>query len=286
MSQNNFNLDFESFQLLLLEMAQQCAVDKLLQLVTSSLASNNNVVLARVWMLAPGDICDTCKEYAGCLDKSRCLHLMASRGFSIDNTTTWNTIGQSSFRRFPIGVRKVGLIASSGQPIIISTIGSNSEWIADMAWVKKEHIVGFVGQPMIYKGEVLGVLAMFTRVALGQEALGLMRMIADHLAYAVSNARAFAEIKHLKRQIEKENAYLREEVNIAQSFNGIIGKSYALQEMLRQIVLVAPMDTSVLITGESGTGKELVARELHARSKRARHPMIKINCSAIPKNLF
>ena len=82
-SQNNFNLDFESFQLLLLEMAQQCAVDKLLQLVTSSLASNNNVVLARVWMLAPGDICDTCKEYAGCLDKSRCLHLMASRGFSI-----------------------------------------------------------------------------------------------------------------------------------------------------------------------------------------------------------
>jgi transcriptional regulator with GAF, ATPase, and Fis domain len=285
-SQNNFNLDFESFQLLLLEMAQQCAVDKLLQLVTSSLASNNNVVLARVWMLAPGDICDTCKEYAGCLDKSRCLHLMASRGFSIDNTTTWNTIGQSSFRRFPIGVRKVGLIASSGQPIIISTIGSNSEWIADMTWVKKEHIVGFVGQPMIYKGEVLGVLAMFTRVALGQEALGLMRMIADHLAYAVSNARAFAEIKHLKRQIEKENAYLREEVNIAQSFNGIIGKSYALQEMLRQIVLVAPMDTSVLITGESGTGKELVARELHARSKRARHPMIKINCSAIPKNLF
>lgn len=139
---------------------------------------------------------------------------------------------------------------------------------------------------MIYKGEVLGVLAMFTRIALDQGALGLMRMIADHLAYAVSNARAFEEIKRLKRQIENENAYLRKEVNIAQSFNGIIGKSNALHEILQQILLVAPIDTSVLITGESGTGKELIAREIHSRSKRAGHPMIKINCAAIPKNLF
>jgi len=55
---------------------------------------------------------------------------------------------------------------------------------------------------------------------------------------------------------------------------------------LRKIELVAPIDTSVLITGESGTGKELVAREIHARSNRAAHPMIKVNCAAIPKDLF
>ncbi|ODA40897.1 sigma 54-interacting transcriptional regulator [Desulfosporosinus sp. BG] len=286
MTQTNFNLDFESFQLLLLEMAQQRSVDELLQLVTSSLASTCNVALARVWMITPGDICNTCNEYAACQDRSRCLHLMASRGLSIDNTTNWNTIEHGAFRRFPIGVRKVGRIASSGQPGNVSAICGNSDWIADRAWVKKEHIASFVGQPLIFKGEVLGVLAMFTRIALDQGALGLMRMIADHLAYAVSNARAFAEIKRLKRQIENENAYLREEVNIAQSFNGIIGKSNALHEILRQIVLVAPLDTSVLITGESGTGKELIAREIHARSKRVGHPMIKINCAAIPKNLF
>lgn len=286
MTKNSFNLDFESFQLLLLEMAQQCSVDELLQLVTSSLASNRNVALARVWMVALGDICKTCNEYTACRDKSRCLHLMASRGLSIDNTTTWNTIEHGAFRRFPMGGRKVGRIASSGQPGIIPVISDNSDWIADWAWVKKERIVSFVGQPLIYKGEVLGVLAMFTRISLEQGALGLMRMIADHLAYAVSNARAFAEINRLKRQIENENAYLREEVNIAQSFNGIIGKSGALQEILRQIVLVAPIDTSVLITGESGTGKELIAREIHARSKRVGHPMIKINCAAIPKDLF
>ncbi|AFQ45324.1 sigma-54-dependent Fis family transcriptional regulator [Desulfosporosinus meridiei] len=286
MTQNKFNLDFESFQLLLLEMAQQRSVDELLKLVTSSLASTYNVALARVWMITPGDICNTCNEYAACQDKSRCLHLMASHGLSIDNKTTWNTIQHGAFRRFPMGVRKVGRIASSGQPGNISAISGNSDWIADRGWVKKEHIASFVGQPLIYKGEVLGVLAMFTRIALDQGALGLMRMIADHLAYAVSNARAFEEIKRLKRQIENENAYLRKEVNIAQSFNGIIGKSNALHEILQQILLVAPIDTSVLITGESGTGKELIAREIHSRSKRAGHPMIKINCAAIPKNLF
>lgn len=286
MVQNDFKLNFESFQQLLLEMAQQRSVDDLLQLVTSSLASNRNVALARVWMVAPGDICETCIEFAECPDQSRCLHLMASRGLSTDNVTTWDATEHSAYRRFPLGVRKVGRIAATGQPGYVSAINGNSDWIADKSWMRKEGIVNFVGQPLIFKGEVLGVLAMFTRVSLGEDSLGLMRMIADHLAYAVSNARAFAEIERLKQQIESENAYLRAEVSLAQSFDGIIGESSALRKVLRKIELVAPIDTSVIITGESGTGKELIAREIHARSKRASRPMIKINCAAIPKDLF
>ena len=287
MDPNNFKLDFESFQFLLLEMAQQRSVEDLLQLVTSSLASTPDVALARIWMIAPGDICNTCKESLVCLDNSRCLHLMASKGASLDHKATWSSIVHSSFQRFPLGVRKVGRIAASGQPINVPALDKSADWIADPAWVERERIVSFVGQPLIHKGEVLGVLAMFTRVTLELEgALGQLRMIADHLAYAVANARAFAEIERLQRQIESENAYLREEVNIAQSFSGIIGKSTSLQSILRRIDLVAPIDTNVLITGESGTGKELVAREIHNRSKRAGRPMIKINCAAIPKDLF
>jgi len=268
-------------------MAQQRSVEDLLQLVTSSLASTPDVALARIWMIAPGDICNTCKESLVCLDNSRCLHLMASKGASLDHKATWSSIVHSSFQRFPLGVRKVGRIAASGQPINVPALDKSADWIADPAWVERERIVSFVGQPLIHKGEVLGVLAMFTRVTLELEgALGQLRMIADHLAYAVANARAFAEIERLQRQIESENAYLREEVNIAQSFSGIIGKSTSLQSILRRIDLVAPIDTNVLITGESGTGKELVAREIHNRSKRAGRPMIKINCAAIPKDLF
>lgn len=286
MPQNDFRLDLKSFQLLLLEMAQQRSVPDLLHLVTSSLASNRNVALARVWMMAPGDTCRNCTELSACPDQSRCLHLMSSRGFSLDNVTTWDMTDQSAYRRFPLGVRKVGRIAATGQPVHISALTDDSAWLADKEWIQREGILNFVGQPLIFKGEVLGVLAMFTRIILEKDSLGLMRMVADHLAYAVSNARAFAEIESLKRQIESENAYLRAEVNLAQSFGGIIGTSEPLLDVLRKIELVAPIDTSVLITGESGTGKELVAREIHARSKRAHRPMIRVNCAAIPKDLF
>jgi len=286
MNRNSFNLDFDSFQKLLLKMAEQRSVEELLHLVTFSLASNPKVALVRIWLNAPGDVCDTCSEAEMCQNKSRCLHLMASYGLSLDKTRIWNTIEQSAFRRFPLGVRKVGRIASSGEPANVSALNGESEWVADRGWVEKEHIASFVGQPLLYKGEVLGVLAMFTRTMLEKGALGLMRMIADHLAYAIANARAFAEVERLKSQIESENAYLRKEFNIAQSFIGIIGQSDALQRILQQIDLVASTDTSVLISGESGTGKELIAREIHARSNRSTKPLIKINCAAIPRELF
>ena len=286
MDQNFFNLDFDSFQKLLLKMAEQRSVEALLQLVTSSLASNPNVALVRIWMKASGDICNACVETAACKDHIHCLHLLASCGLSLDATTTWNTTERSGFRRFPLGVRKVGRIASSGQPANVSALDGETGWIADRGWVEKEHIASFVGQPLFYKGEVLGVLAMFTRITLEDGALGLMRIIADHLAYAIANARAFAEVERLKNQIESENAYLRKEVNSVQSFSGIIGQSEPLQRILQQIELVATADTSVLISGESGTGKELIAREIHARSHRCANPMIKINCAAIPGELF
>jgi transcriptional regulator with GAF, ATPase, and Fis domain len=65
-----------------------------------------------------------------------------------------------------------------------------------------------------------------------------------------------------------------------------VGQSPALQAVARQIDLVAPTDSSVLILGESGTGKELVARELHRRSRRADKPFIKVNCAAVPRELY
>ena len=67
---------------------------------------------------------------------------------------------------------------------------------------------------------------------------------------------------------------------------GIIGKSAAIQKTLRQIELVAPTDAAVLITGESGTGKELIARAIHEASRRSDRPLIRVNCAAIPRELF
>ena len=66
----------------------------------------------------------------------------------------------------------------------------------------------------------------------------------------------------------------------------IIGESHALREILAEVALVAPTDATVLLTGESGTGKELFAREIHEQSRRANRPLVKVNCSAIPREMF
>ncbi len=94
------------------------------------------------------------------------------------------------------------------------------------------------------------------------------------------------EIHRLRQKLELENAYLNEEVLDVQSYGDILGHSPALETILKQIEMVGPTDSSVLITGESGTGKELVAREIHNRSSRTNQTMIKVNCASIPKELY
>jgi transcriptional regulator with GAF, ATPase, and Fis domain len=121
----------------------------------------------------------------------------------------------------------------------------------------------------VYHGEVLGVLAVFGRGRIGAECMGWLRLIADHAAAAIAAARAFEEIDSLRKKLEMENEYLREEVTRAGAFGELVGQGPALGAVARQIDLVAPTDSAVLILGESGTGKELVAREIHRRSKRA-----------------
>jgi transcriptional regulator with GAF, ATPase, and Fis domain len=69
-------------------------------------------------------------------------------------------------------------------------------------------------------------------------------------------------------------------------FKGIIGRSPALRALLKHVAVVAPTDSTVLITGETGSGKELIAQAIHDNSPRCKGPLIKVNCSAIPENLF
>jgi transcriptional regulator with GAF, ATPase, and Fis domain len=138
----------------------------------------------------------------------------------------------------------------------------------------------------MHRGEVLGVMALFSRSHPRPDCFEWLRMIADHLAAAIANARALEEIESLKRSLEQENEYLREEVHQSSSFGDLLGQSPALQAVTRQIELVAPTDSAVLILGESGTGKEVVAREIHRRSSRADRPLIKVNCAAIPRELY
>ncbi|HEX3183702.1 MAG TPA: sigma 54-interacting transcriptional regulator [Pyrinomonadaceae bacterium] len=97
---------------------------------------------------------------------------------------------------------------------------------------------------------------------------------------------ALIEVEQLKDQLQKENIYLREHVDLKEEFEEIIGDSDEIKYVLFKIQQVAPTDASVLIQGETGTGKELVARAIHSASPRKDRPMVKINCAALPANLI
>ncbi|HYH17070.1 MAG TPA: sigma 54-interacting transcriptional regulator [Azospirillum sp.] len=97
---------------------------------------------------------------------------------------------------------------------------------------------------------------------------------------------ALEEVDRLRQRLELENAYLQEEIRLSGSHHGIIGGSAAVQKILQQVELVAPTNANVLVTGESGTGKELIARAIHEASRRSGRPLIRVNCAAIPRELF
>lgn len=94
------------------------------------------------------------------------------------------------------------------------------------------------------------------------------------------------QLSQIRDRLEAENQYLQEEVWEAHAFGAIIGRSPALTQVLRQIELVAPTDATVLIQGESGTGKELIAHAIHRRSGRNDRALIRVNCAAIPRELY
>ena len=94
------------------------------------------------------------------------------------------------------------------------------------------------------------------------------------------------EVKQLKNQLREENLYLKEEFNLLNSHEDIVGNSEAIMTVLKQIEQVAPTGSTVLIQGDTGTGKELLAHAIHNLSARKGRLMIKVNCAALPPTLI
>ncbi|MCB2156633.1 sigma 54-interacting transcriptional regulator [bacterium] len=260
--------------------------ERVLQSIVSGLTSPVGFALTRVWVLGPGDLCETCRLARACSDKSQCLHLAASAGRSgNDPSITWDKI-DGDFARFPLNYRKIGHIGATGEALLIENVADDTQWMIDQDWAANEGIRSFAGQPLVFRGDVLGVLGIFCREHITTEEFRWLRIFADQAAVALANARAFAEIERLKAELEDENALLREEVTGFDAHQELLGQSPAMRHLLEQVELVAPTDAAILILGESGSGKELAARAVHRRSRRADRPLVRVNCAAIPRELF
>jgi len=280
-------LNLELLQSISLAVAEARDVETVLKAIVTGLADEASCTLVRIWLTAPGDICEQCALRAECPNRERCLHLKAGQGrpTTSESGDRWYRM-DGDFQRFPLGVRIVGRIGASGQSEhLFDTVG-DQEWIGRDDWLRREGIRAFVGHPLQFRDEILGVLGVFTRERLSPEKVAWLRLFADHAAVAIANARAFEEIEQLHHRLALENEYLREEVNVAHGFGDMVGQSAALRKVLDQVGLVGPADTTALIRGESGTGKELIARALHERSRRKDRPMVTVNCGSVPRELF
>jgi transcriptional regulator with GAF, ATPase, and Fis domain len=112
-----------------------------------------------------------------------------------------------------------------------------------------------------------------------------LKLLYDPLAGVTYHVLTQLEMANLKERLIVENQELKKRLGYF-SDSGIIGIDTGLRYVIDQVEQVAPLDSPVLLLGETGVGKEVMAKEIHRRSKRAKGPLVSINCGAIPETLL
>ena len=188
-------------------------------------------------------------------------------------------------------VKSPGCIAySTGAPAVF-----NEQNLIDLAAESKiaqhllaEGVKSFCSIPLQSHDRILGTLNIgrLHEDAFNHEDVELLSQVAQQIAIGVENGLAYREIAELKEKLNEEKLYLEREIRSEHNFEEIVGDSRPLKDVLAQIEIVSPTDSTVLIQGETGTGKELVARAIHNLSSRRSRTFVKLNCAAIPTGLL
>jgi len=142
--------------------------------------------------------------------------------------------------------------------------------------------------PLLSRDRSVGVLGIGSRKEEQPDHwdLQLLSELCEQLSIALDNAGAYGEIERLKRELEQQNVYLRDELRTGHDVGNVIGQSRAMQQVRVAIEQVAKTDSTVLILGETGTGKELIARAIHEQSARREHLLVKVNCASLSASLI
>jgi formate hydrogenlyase transcriptional activator len=190
-------------------------------------------------------------------------------------------------REFKRAENSIGWVFEHRQPLVHRDLEQELQYENERR-LAAEGMRSYCAVPLIVRSNCIGVLSVVSRKA-GQYStahVDFLSEIANQVALAVENLKAYQEITELKDRLAKENVYLVEEVRTDHNFGEIVGENAALRRVLKEVETVAPTDSTVLICGETGTGKELVARALHDLSPRRDRTFVKLNCAAIPTGLL
>jgi len=246
------------------QMASTLDLDEVLAAITGGLIEDLGAALARIWLVEPSR------------DGPRWLRLTASAGLS--------SRLDGAHGRVALGTLKIGQIAAERRAVCLNGLEDEPR-ITEKGWARRHGLASFAGYPLLFRGELLGVVAMFARRELTQAEFARLARFANRAAIAVQNARTHAELAALKAQLEDENTFLHEELRNERASEAILGASAPLHDALEELRQVAPTASTVLLLGETGTGKELFARALHDASRRRDGPLIKVSCAAIAPSL-
>src|ERR1700690_801472 len=150
----------ESLLSLAASVAGEHRTNDALRSIVRGLAEQPGVALARIWLLAPGDICDSCFLSAKCAARTQCLHLAASAGNPRHSDGEDWAFLQGHFRRIPLKQGKVGHIGDSGESILVGDFAPESNWFMRPEWATREQIRSFAGHALVHRGKILGVLGI------------------------------------------------------------------------------------------------------------------------------
>ncbi|HEX8897046.1 MAG TPA: sigma 54-interacting transcriptional regulator [Terriglobales bacterium] len=190
--------------------------------------------------------------------------------------------------RVPIAGSMPGDCFKNGRPVVVNRLDSAAISPEMYRKAAGEGLNSFCDIPLMSKNRLLGVLAVAKRDenAFDEDGVAFLTQVANQIAIGVENAFAYREIGDLKDRLAQEKLYLEDELRGEIDFEGIVGQSSALRNVLTLVETVAPSDSTVLMVGETGTGKELIARAIHDRSRRKDRTFVKVNCAAIPTGLL
>jgi Nif-specific regulatory protein len=188
--------------------------------------------------------------------------------------------------RIRIGQGIIGWALETGRPLIANTP------LIDAHFASTDEIPGLeirslLVVPLKIKDTLLGVAQLVNKIQgnFTEEDREFFTVYCNQIAIALQNAK-LEELKKVKDLKERENIYLRGQLEQKVTVESIVGKSRKIKEVISTIKKISKAPYPVLIMGESGVGKELVAKAIYSESPRRDAPFVVLNCAAMPGELL
>ncbi|GAB4339129.1 MAG: sigma-54-dependent Fis family transcriptional regulator [Desulfobulbaceae bacterium] len=192
--------------------------------------------------------------------------------------------------RYKVGEGITGRVVVTGEPILVPQIGEEPLFLnrTRTRGDEKKQRSSFLCVPIKAGANCIGALSIDREYkenfgAESERDLRFLTVVSGLIAQTVERIRSVNEEQETLR---RENSKLRRELAAMNRIENIIGNSSRMEEVFDMIHRVADSNATVLLRGESGTGKTLVAKALHANSKRRKGPFVVVNCAAIPESLM